>query len=256
MDNKKIVISFDEGCSGNFLASLLSKGKIFNHYRIDSDENFINHSIFPKFSNYQETYHNIIVTHENDIDKIKEVFESDVVIRIHPITGLFTSIYNVFMKKHINEGLSDILKFWPERSSYCYDMTMEHLKDYYGKFTSKFDFKDAVVLDFGTFYNNQRLLYFLKKFNIEETTELNQYINNYITAQMPLLLDIPESKSMIDIVNQIPDFYFKNNPWFACYCIFCFELKNNLSEGQRTWTIDQLPIIDKTDLIILSSSYI
>jgi hypothetical protein len=74
MDNKKIVISFDEGCSGNFLASLLSKGKIFNHYRIDSDENFINHSIFPKFSNYQETYHNIIVTHENDIDKIKEVF--------------------------------------------------------------------------------------------------------------------------------------------------------------------------------------
>ena len=252
----RIAISFDEGCSGNFLAALLTNSDINKFSRIDSPGNLLDYNSFPNFSYLdQKTYtpSALAVTHENDIKLIKELLKVDTVIRIQPGTGLFSAIYNVFDKKHVFEKQTDVMDKWPYHTAYCYDMTLEHLKDYYKKFTTPRNYDDAIIFNFGDFYNKDAII----NFAINHKFTINNYklIDSYQANQMPLLLGIPECKDMSKIVATIPDEFFLKSPWFACYCIFCFEFVNDIKESQRKWTIDDLPLLDKNLLILLSKNY-
>lgn len=249
----KIVISFDEGCSGNFLAALLSDSILTSYNRIDSPENFLDYTTVPRF-NYKVTHHkDIIVTHENNITQIKKHFKPDIVIRIQTITGIFSAIYNVFTKKHLAETETQIMEKWADDKNFSYDMTLEHLKDYFYKFTKNQSYEDAIIFDFGNFYNKERIKEFFESHQLILKNE--DLISKYQEKQFPLLLDLPNSNRMEDIINIIPDDYFKNSPWFACYCIFCFEQLNKLSENKRRWTIDNIPFLDKQTLIKISKLY-
>lgn len=251
----RIAISFDEGCSGNFLAALISNSTIETFKRIDSPDNKLGYNSFPNFSYIDSNIKPsaVSVTHENNISLIKQLLGVDKVIRIQPLTGLFSAIYNVFDKKHIFEHQTDIMDKWPQCPAYCYDMTLEHIKDYYAKFTVNRNYTGAVVFDFGNFYNKDSIIEFAD--NHQLTINNHELIDLYQANQLPLLLDIPTSGEMEDIVKIIPDEYFLQSPWFACYCIFCFELVNNLKEIQRSWTVDNLPLLSRDHLILLSKNY-
>lgn len=250
----RTVISFNEGCSGNFLAALLSRAQVTELQRIDSYHNRqLNYSIIPKLAAYTgKPLKSIVVTHDTDSQQIKKILNADRIIRIEPITGIFTAIYNVFSKKLIDEDNEDILDKWPTYPSYCYDRTFEHIKDYYAKFSKNMWTSDKILFDFGWIFNDEKMLEFLNQNNID--ADFN-FIKQYQKSQLPLLLNLPESTNMHDIVLKIPSDYFKQSPWFACYCIFSFEIKNNLTEYQRKWSIDQLPLLGPKEIIALSLQY-
>lgn len=248
----KTVISFTEGCSGNFLAALISNSNVKSFKRIDvasnlKDANFI---MLPSMGSGQGF--DVITTHEADSKVIHNHVAPARIIRIEPITGLFTAIYNVFDKKLIDEDQKDIMQKWSTEPGYCYDMTLEHMKDYYRVFSQSKYTSDQTLFDFGWLYQRNQLIEFLQLLGIDTNIDL---LNQYMSTQMPLLLSLPLSKSMIDIVQLIPAEYFAKSPWFACYCIFCFEHNNQLLEHQRMWSIDALPVLTAASLIALSTQY-
>ena len=69
----RIAISFDEGCSGNFLAALLSNSTINKFTRIDSPDNKLGYNSFQNFSyiNSNIKPSAVSITHENNISLIK-----------------------------------------------------------------------------------------------------------------------------------------------------------------------------------------
>ena len=248
----KTVISFTEGCSGNFLAALISNSDVKSFKRIDivsnrKDANFI---MLPFMESGQGF--DVIATHEADSKIIHNHVAPARIIRIEPITGIFTAIYNVFDKKLIDEDQKDIMQKWPSEPGYCYDMTLEHMKDYYRVFSQSKHTPDQTLFDFGWLYQHNQLIEFLQLLGIDTNIDL---INQYMSTQMPLLLSLPLSNSMTDIVQLIPTEYFVKSPWFACYCVFCFEHNNKLQEHQRQWSIDTLPILSVDGLITLSTQY-
>ena len=250
----RTVISFDEGCSGNFLAALLSDSQIQRFDRIDDAKNELDYSLAPLFDMFEYTdFKDVIVTHENEYQKIKDFLNPDRIIRVVPRTGMFTAIYNVFVKKHIEEKRTDIMSHWPSSTGYCYDMTFEHIKDYYAKFSKLITHKNFIEFDFGWIYDTDKLLHFLKSINVLDPNIT--IIENYQRQQLPLLLDLPTSKLMSHITSTIPDYLFNDSPWFACYCIFVYEKIHNLKEHQRKWSIDRLPLLGKDQLIELSLNY-
>lgn len=258
MDNTKrrIVISFDEGCSGNFLASIITNSVIntFNRIDIHDSHNRFDYGCWPT-AEYPVTkkllQHSVIVTHVNNIDQIKEIFQTSTVIRIVPKTGLFTAIYNVFSKKHFKK---EIVDSWNSNfKGLSYDWCFEHLKDYYIKFTLMNNFKNSIIFNFGDLYNKDKLIAFFTENNISIINY--DYIDRYLTQQMPLVLDIPASKNIKDIFSLIPSDFFNISPWFACYCIFCFELNNNFKESDRQWSIAEQAFINEKTLLDLSTRY-
>ena len=168
---------------------------------------------------------------------------------------IFHALYNFFHKKVVDENLSYVMPVWPKKPAYCYDMSLENLKDYYTKFTANIDFDDAIILDFGTLLNKSNILKFLRKINVATTEDTEVLIDSYLANQITINLETIGGTTMEDIIAPIPDEYFLNSPWFVAYCIFRFELINCLRESQRLWTIDQLPLIGKLDLIKLSYQY-
>lgn len=265
----KTVISFSEGCSGNFLAAFITHSnigetnEIENTDRVDGDLrrrhlNHINHAWAMDLDNrgtYRKNYNDytVIVTHDHDTEKIKSKLDPDRIIRIEPVTGLFTAIYNVFTKKLINDDQEDIMKKWPVDPSYCYDRTFEHLKYYYKKFSTSCLTDDQILFDFGWLFNQEKMKTFLKKINMTGDFDL---LEKYQKSQLPLLLNLPSTNVMSEIVAQIPDKYFEQSPWFACYCIFCFELNNDLLENQRLWSINNISsVLGPSDLIGLATKY-
>lgn len=253
MDNKKrLVISFDEGCSGNFLAALLTNSKLEKFNRIDHPWNVLYYQGLPTAEDFKllNSRQHTIITHESDSNVLKEL-SPDIVIRILPITGMFTAIYNVFSKKHLAN--TNIPAKWPSDPGYCYDMTLEHIKDYFNIFSNLKSYPGQLIFDFGWLYDTDKLLKFTNSLGIPIDISL---VDQYIDNQLDLLLDLPTSSLMQDIIEEIPDSYFEKSPWFACYAIFCFETVNKLNESQRLWNIDNLTLLDKNQLINLSNKYL
>jgi hypothetical protein len=246
----RTVISFNEGCSGNFLAAAMSDSSICEYKRIDTVNNVLNYSIVPSLSHIPKFLSDIVVTHSNDYYGIINKLSANRVIRIEAITGIYNAIYNVFTKKHTTEQTS-ILKFWPEQPAYCYDMTFEHLKDYYIKFSHFNFYRGEILFDFGWTLDVDNMVNFLAGLGVQPNLDL---IKKYIMHQYSIILN-QDLLDMTDIVNQITDSNFIDSPWWACYCIFQFEKNNKLSESNRKWTIDSLPILTKSNLINLSKLY-
>lgn len=248
----RTVISFSEGCSGNFLAAFLTNSKIVNAYRIDGANTNLNYSMLPKLADYSEPLKPVIVTHEHDSQKIRAVLNPDQIIRIEPVTGVFTAIYNVFIKKLIDDDKEDILTRWPREPAYCYDRTFEHIKYYYANFVNSRLTSDEIFFDFGWIYDANKMTEFCNKINI--TGDFN-LLEKYKQSQLPLLLNLPDTKDINKIISLIPDNYFVQSPWFACYCLFCFEVNNQLTEDQRLWSINEVPVLGPQQLIELSLKY-
>ena len=260
MDNKEIIISFYPGCSGNFLAAVISDSHIVRFDRIDNyiDPNSSNNLKYfgiNDLDNVPLDHATVIATHESDIKKIKSIFPNYKIIRIQPISMLFNALYNVFHKKIIDENRSNIMFVWPSNPAYCYDMSMESLKDFYRQFITDKNFEDAIILDFGILQDKKQLLEFLHNINVKTNVNAEILIDNYLKNQLPINLESIVGPTMEDIVSSIPDSYFLKSPWFVAYCIFRFELVNQLKESQRLWTIDQLTLLNKSSLIKISYQY-
>jgi hypothetical protein len=250
----KTVISFDEGCSGNFLAALLTGSTAVSYNRIDywSNYNLLKYQLCADLSTENFLKHDVVVTHEHDYNRICQLLKPDRIIRIEPQTGIFNAIYNIYSKKLINEDHPGLIDRWTTNPSVHYDQALEHIKDYYNYFLDSKLTNGEILFDFGWIYNDQDLLNFSNRLGIDIDITFAQA---YREKQLPWLLDLPQQKDMESIVGQIPEQYFTMSPWFASYCIFCYEKLNQLGECQRTWSINQVGLLTKSNLIQLAQQY-
>lgn len=254
----KTVISFSEGCSGHFLAALLANSDITIDSRIDTANNaqlWKDHSIHQAFrSNFQphQDDYTIALTHEKNYNLIQYYLNPDRVIRIEPVTGIFTAIYNVYHKKLINEDHPTILDNWQANPSAHYNRAHEHLKDYYTYFSNSAWTPAEIFFDFGWLYNDAKLKQFAQDIDVDINLDM---VYNYRAKQLPWVLNHPSATNMAEIVDQFPAEIFYTSPWFASYCIFSFEHANNMQESQRTWSIDNVGLLTRDELIHLSTGY-
>jgi hypothetical protein len=253
-NKSRTVISFDPGCSGHWLAVLISDSKVTEFFRIDVIDNILKYTIIPYFQKLAPVTHPVIVTHETDINRIRSEFCADRVIRIRPNTYKFNALYNVFVKKYLLEE-DDITQHWPNNAAYCYNQVFEGLKDWYNILSRPVIMPGCVDFDFGNMFDLDKLTKFLTEMDVEVTDDMINMHQQYLENQETLKLDVYPQESMQSIVSRIPADRFAKNPWFACYCIFCFEQSNNLTEQQRLWSIDTLPIVGARELINMSTQY-
>lgn len=236
-----MIISFREGCSGNWLAQLLvtdCKQDVF--FRQDIKERIIpqkvlhfdgNHDVsdcyrvkneFPDHESYE-----IITCHSFDYKVLRESWPNRRIIRIVPKTNILRAISLAYYKLH--------------SLVYNVDQAFQYIKNYYFLHTIKDKLptlENSSIIDSGMLDDPK---YIEEYFNIclsgDQKTFLTKYWNLQYKVQ-PLdenkLFDFISKEELLTIFNkEITAFNF------ACY-IFAYELKNGLSEGQRTWTIDDI----------------
>ena len=243
---------FREGLSGNYLRSLIQDSDQEIDFRIDKTYTSINQSTYTK-------KYACKCAHLKDID-IKTVH-----ITYHPILTIqvhkkiYHGIYNNFHKKLIveNQDLNADFAHWHNNARFWYDTAYYNIEEYYRLFR-----KDTEQNTFPKIIDFDHILeipYIEKIFRQYLDREISDNIRHRITAyarlQLPYDLSGNETQ-MCDILDIIPDHEFERTPWFAAYCIFKYEMTNQLSDSQRLWSINSIDKpVDKDWLRNISSQY-
>lgn len=236
-----MIISFREGCSGNWLAQLLvlnKEQKVFFRQDLGGmnvpkkifhfDGNEISHCFDAKNNNVKDT-HKIITCHSTEYDLLHRLWPDREIIRISPITKIFRAIALSYYKTHLQ--------------THDIDLAFQYIKDYYVLHTVKDKLPMATegrIIDFGGIDNVQ---YIEENFNLRLTDSQKIFLKRYWKLQYQVQpLDENKLSRQISKLSLFDIFNKKISAFnFACY-IFIYELENNLLESQRLWTINELNI--------------
>lgn len=228
--NKKsvqIIISHIEGCSGNFLGRLSvdSYSKSQSLFRVDTDYNNQILSINGIDNWTQELSHlenhQVVVTHNFDLQKISESFPNAKIIQIYPYTHVGNVLYNICFKK-LNIKLNNLV-----------DNHFLHIVEWYNHIMKRRPIQNCI--NFWQLTDRQFVENLLE---IKFTESQEKFFYQYWEQQLPYSLDIPDSPLTIkELVSnwRIEDYF---NDWSVAWTIFVYELINNRSEYQRLWSID------------------
>jgi len=237
----KTVIVFREGQSGHYLKSIILNSELKNVG-------------FRMAEQYQTN--NITLTHENNYTKHKSKF--DLVLRILPTRQIYSAIYNNFMKKLITEEYSAaILNDWHSNPVYWHDRCYYNIVEYHRLITQDIETNlYPVVIDFDQLLHKDYLIDILARYCHVEFDDSRENIRKtYKELQLALDLD-QASTSMESIVDTVTDDLLVSNPWFFSYCIHKYEKSNNLTQYNRSWSINAIrQVPDKKLLLDLAQHY-
>ena len=237
-----MIISFREGCSGNWLATLLTLNNmhIDAEFRQDGDGTRIPENVFHFDGN--ATYQTVqsvdqyngekfITCHSTDYKLLREIYPKKTIIRITPKTKIFQSISAAFYKL----GPGDTATV---------DLAHEYISDYYKIFTYKDplpELENSYIIDFGELSQIDSLTQICKtRFDVELKDNHIKFFNDYWSLQKEI---VEESQLFFGISkDQLLILFDKKNSVFdrACF-IYFYEKFNNLVEHQRKWSIDHVP---------------
>jgi len=252
----KTVILFREGLSGHYIKALFDDTPNEIQFRVDPWVPNIYHHNNRKFAHDSDA---VQCMHRTEIDLRLLQNHFDQVLSVQVYQKIYHGIYNNFYKKLLveNTQLKKNFQNWHANSVNWYDIAYYNLKEYYSLFRQ--DAKQDIRSDIINFD------YILDIDYVEQLFEkyLNKPINNNtrrIVEQyrsLQLQYDLSGSEvSMKDLISILPDKVFDESPWFAAYCIFKFEVNNNLDELQRAWSINEINgIINKSVLLEIASKY-
>lgn len=231
-----------EGQSGHFFLALLEKfDTAAIRFRIPD--------------HYASKTFNLEITHE--VDFVKHNAAYDQVIRILPQRKIYHCIYNNFMKKLIVEQSSQRFEHWQDNIIHWYDTCFYNIQEYHALITQDISTNQYInLVNFDLMLDEDYMHSVLKQyFDQELDAERRSILERYRALQIAIDLDLPHC-TMQQIVDQIPDAEFENNPWFFAYCVFKFENNNALPESARRWSIDNITRVQyKNDLLELAKCY-
>lgn len=250
----KTLIFFREGLSGHYLKSIITDCASDIGFRVDPWYPKIYEG--PKIDNEQES---CLCRHPHLVGNNFDLAQFDLILTIQVYEKIYHACYNNFYKKYLieNPREKDKLKTWITDPVHWYDLTFYNIKEYFALYTS-----DRESNSFSNIVNFDRLLdadyienILQTYFNCGMTDNRHRIVQTYKALQLQHHLPC-RSQSMKEITADLPDQIFLESPWFASYCIFCFETNNNLQEHQRDWSIDDLlGPMDRKFLIELEEKY-
>lgn len=253
-----IVILFREGLSGHYLKALIDNSHDDIKSRVDPWYPGIYDQLECPRHAQTKSLGGCHCLHRNSVDQ-QTLMNYDLVFSVLVYQKIYHGIYNNFHKKLLVEQLDLKEKFlcWQTNPTMWYDIAFYNCKEYFHLF--QHDHNDHSV---GNVINFDLLLeidyieeIFRTYLNRQIDDNTRRIVSSYRAHQLQYDLSGDE-KIMKDIVAQIPDHEFTRSPWFAAYCIFKYENNNQLSDSQRSWSIDNLSgIIDKKYLLEIASQY-
>lgn len=231
-ENVQTVISHLEGCSGNFLGYLAADvGQTINNmFRIDVLKN--NHvlsidgrgeSLYSEVETGLKS-HSVVVTHNYDLDQLRETFPNAELIQLYPYTHIGNVLYNICYKK-LTTKLDNIV-----------DNHLIDLNIWFKRLES--ERPNYSCHDFWDLTDKNKVQQILRT---SLTASQQQFFDQYWGNQLPLELEIPATPMSI---TELIDYWKIHNvctSWMIAWVIFVFEKINNLSEHRRLWSIDNLP---------------
>lgn len=237
-ESVEFVISHLPGCSGNFLARLISDVDVSEQksfYRIDIDRNSDVAALdFLDFSKINQ--HRVVVLHDFDRKNLR-YFPNAKHIAIYPYTNVGNIIYNITTKK-VTPNIKNIK-----------DQYYLWLQDWHKHIINKKPNYKCWN------YNSLKDIDFLQKEIFKFNQNQIEFFYTYWKNQNQYNLNIPEKKSsMEDIIcqNKIKNWF---NDWSAIYAIYCYEYCNNICETQRQWSIDNLELTNWENLCSIQEQY-
>lgn len=254
----KTLVVFREGLSGNYLKALINNSQNKINFRIDScfanvyrqPENLeIDNIVGPVCDCFHKKY--------IDLTQIQKKYDLTVTIQVYQ--KIYHGIYNNFHKKLLieNTELKKNFQHWSNNLPFWYDLSYYNLKEYYQLYQQDLTentIENIINFDFILDINYIEHV-FQKYLNRPINNNTKRIVHEYRSKQMMYNLSNNET-DMRDIISALPDDVFIDSPWFASYCIFKFEVNNNLSESQRQWSIESIDqVINKSTLLKISQQY-
>ena len=254
----KTLILFREGLSGNYIKALIDDSARDINFRVDKVRPGVPNQV-PAFLDPTKSGDHCVCLHPHLDDRKAYIDASDIVLTIQVDQKIYHACYNNFFKKHLQENILEQRKFadWCLEPRYWYDRIYYNIKEYHDLYQQDRQTNQlSNIIDFDHIYEEEYIETILDQyFQYSMTDNRRKIVRTYSTLQMPYRLQ-KDACIMEDILDPLPDFVFQQSPWFAAYCIFCFEYNNGLSETQRSWTINAVTQpIDKTFLLALPSMY-
>jgi hypothetical protein len=240
----QLVISHLEGCSGNFLGRLYADthNQTTGLFRIDVDLHPMVLAI-DGYANWATELdrlenHTVVVTHNFDQQLIRSTFPNACTIAVYPYTHIGNVLYNICFKK-LTTKIPCIV-----------DNHLIHLKEWYAHILQRHP--DYQCVDFWLLSDLPAVETLLKT---KLTDTQTKFFNYYWQHQLTLNLEIPtEPRSIQQLIH---DWKIKDqfDDWLVAWTIFVYELINNKSESQRTWSIDVEVFCNWNDVVEIQGKY-
>lgn len=237
-----MILTFREGCSGNWLASLIVMGPsgATASFRQDIDGSKVPDDVFHFNGNHDSqtvesvgSYEgqSIITCHSTNYELLQKVYPNRHIIRITPRTKMLQSIAAAFYKLGPGDNTT-------------VDMAFEYIKDYYNIHTVRDPLphvENSSIIDFGEMTELPTFAKICKQyFDIVLDEKRIKFFNDYWDLQKKVL---DESKLEPNISKQqLLNLFVDDGGVFnrAAY-IYLYERLNNIPEERRTWTINEVP---------------
>lgn len=237
-----MIITFREGCSGNWLATLLAMGKsdVIASFRQDIDGSKVPDDVFHFNGNHDSqtldsagSYEGqpIITCHSTNYELLQQVYPNRHIIRIAPRTKILQSIAAAFYKLGPGDTTTVNLAF-------------EYIKDYYDIHTVRDPLPhvtNSSIIDFGEMTELPTFAKICKQhFGIELGEKRIKFFNDYWKLQKKVL-DESQLKPNITKQQLLESVVDDGGVFNRAAYIFLYEKLNNIPEERRTWTIDDVP---------------
>lgn len=229
-ESVQTVVSHLEGTAGNFLA------RLYADYNLDQQEAFKTDcddrhprvlstgpidSLIKRLDRIYNN-HDILVTHCQDLELLKNLFPNARIIQIYPYTNIGNVLYNICIKKLTVTTDNPLDSYFIQISDWYTILTQQ--KPNYS------------CVDYSSLRNSE---FVQKLLGINFSITQQNFFSRYWQQQLPYDLDIPMQPTALEeliTIWNIDNFF---NDWAAAWAIFVYEKINGLSETQRLWSIDQ-----------------
>lgn len=243
---------FTPGTSGHFLATFLLPGTpdLNSSFRIDHGQRLPS-AIATVGGQYHmvnqpecidqiqklldDDRYEYVITHNTAISYFLDQQLDNVWIRkIHPVTGIFGCLKNIYFKKHLIESIIELDTAFNKRI----DQLFLNLSDIYQHIVSDNDLPKQYVINFPDLYNIDYLVQLYQQINgMDPNLEKIKFAKDYISKQFnPPLNDcnLLEMDAIIQYVKPTTDFDI-------ALCILIYEKNHRTLDQNRKWSIEQMP---------------
>lgn len=233
-NQKPIILSYREGCSGSWLGEVLHVCKFDAEYRANfrQDRDHIPESVY-HFGGHRDETAPTVIPYQNQCFVTCHVDQPAVLARQWPNAR----VYRIIPSTYILDAIAASWYKLPPVNNQTVDHAMEYIKTYHELHTKK-DPRFGTVIDYGQLRNLDWIANFVESNGIKYNPRCDQFVKDYWSLQkMTNIKTIEPGLTMQDIESTLA---LPRNNFYMALAIFIFETSNRLQESQRSWSIDDI----------------